>query len=222
MNLRLEHEHPWNVPPAEAVEIQRRLAPLVVETPLANIETVAGIDVSVREDRVRAAVVVVELPDLAPVDSAVWEGPVAFPYLPGLLSFREAPAVLPALQKLASTPDLLMLDAQGLAHPRRFGLACHLGVLLDRPAIGVAKSRLVGTSDEPPQEKGAWTPLEHRGETIGAVLRTRERVHPVYVSVGHRATLADAVRVTMACVTRFKLPEPTRLAHRLSKTGRLD
>ncbi len=222
MDFALHHEHPWDVTPTEAVAIQKELAGLVRFEPLPeDLGTVCGVDVSVREDRVRAALVVVRLEDLEPVDTATWEGPTAFPYVPGLLSFREMPAVLPALERLSTEPDAFMLDAQGYAHPRRFGLACHLGVLLDKPAIGVAKTRLVGRHTEPGPAKGDLAPLEHRGESIGAVVRTREGVKPVFVSVGHRASLRTAVALTLRCATRFKLPMPTHLAHRLSKYGKL-
>ncbi len=143
--MKLLHTHSWDLTPKEAVAIQRKLAPLVKEEPLReDIETVAGLDVSVRGDPVRAAIVVLRLPEIEVADQAIWEGPVVFPYIPGLLSFREIPAILPALEKLKELPDALMLDAQGIAHPRRFGLACHLGVLMDKPALGVGKSRLVG------------------------------------------------------------------------------
>lgn len=220
--MRLHHEHPWDVSPTEAVAIQRGLAEHVCIRPLpAEIETVCGVDVSVRDDRVRTALVVMRLPELEVVEHATWEGPVAFPYVPGLLSFREMPAILPALAALALEPDVFMLDAQGLAHPRRFGLACHLGVLLDRPAIGVAKTILVGKHGPLGEPKGSAADLVHRGEVVGRALRTREGVKPVYVSVGHRATLDDAAALALACATRFKLPMPTHLAHRLSKAGAL-
>jgi deoxyribonuclease V len=221
--LSLHHDHSWDLTPKEAVAVQRRLAPLVDTSPLPggleNVRTVAGLDVSVRGDRVRAAVVVLALPHLGVVGQAIHEDDVAFPYVPGLLSFREVPAVLPALEKLKALPDVLMLDAQGRAHPRRFGLACHLGLLLDLPSLGVAKTRLVGRHEEPLDVKGAAVPLEHKGDEIGLVMRTRERVKPVFVSVGHRMTLDEAAVLTLACTTRYKLPEPTRLAHKLSKDG---
>ncbi|MEP0546631.1 MAG: deoxyribonuclease V [Rhodothermales bacterium] len=220
--MNLHHAHPWDVAPREAVALQRDLAERVRFEPLpSDIETVAGVDVSVRDDRVRAAIAVLALPDLEVVDHATWEGPVAFPYVPGLLSFREMPAILPALDQLASVPDVFILDAHGYAHPRRFGLACHLGVLLDKPAFGVAKSRLVGSYDEPGTAKGERSPLVHRDEVIGSVVRTRANVKPVFVSVGHRATLDDAVALTLRLATRYKLPMPTHLAHRLSKYGAL-
>jgi len=220
--LHLYHEHPWDVTPTEAVAIQRDLAEHVRFEPLPDdLDTVAGVDVSVRGDRVRTAIVVLRMEDLEVVDQVTWEGPVAFPYVPGLLSFREMPAVLPALDELSTEPDVFILDAQGYAHPRRFGLACHLGVLLDKPAIGVAKTRLVGKHDAPGMEKGECTPLLHSGETIGSVVRTRTNVNPVFVSVGHRATLDAAVALTLHCATKYKLPMPTHLAHRLSKHGSL-
>ena len=222
--LTLHHAHAWDLTPPAAVALQRELAPLVREAPLdlAAVRTVAGLDVSVRDDRVRAAVVVYDVRERAVVDRAVWEGPTPFPYVPGLLSFREVPAILPALEQLAALPDVYMLDAQGRAHPRRFGLACHLGVLLDAPALGVAKSILVGRVEgDLGAAKGSGAPLVHRGETVGQALRTREGVKPVYVSVGHRTTLRDAARLTLALAERWKLPQPTHLAHRLSYRGEL-
>ena len=226
--LTLHHAHAWDVTPTEAVALQKRLAPLVVEAPLVpGWRTIAGLDVSVRRadhgpDRVRAAIVVLDLADGGRVvDQAVWEGPVAFPYVPGLLSFREVPALIPALEQLRALPDVLMLDAQGRAHPRRFGLACHLGVLLDRPALGVAKTLFVGTHGALGEEKGSAAPLVHRGETVGVALRTRARVHPVYVSVGHRITLDEAASLALSLAPRYKIPEPTRLAHTLSYAGTL-
>ena len=216
--MTLAHAHPFDVTPKEAIAEQRRLEPLVREPPLdvAAVRTVGGLDVSVRGDRVAAAVVVLDAATLEVVDQAVWEGPVAFPYVPGLLSFREIPALLPALERLEALPDVLMLDAHGRAHPRRFGLACHLGVLLDRPALGVAKSLYVGNYADLGEEKGDTAPLVYKSETVGMAVRTRARVLPVFVSVGYGCTLADAVALALATTGRFKLPEPTRLAHRLS------
>ncbi len=221
--LTLHDAHAWDVSPTEAVEIQRALAPRVVEAPLPEgWRTIAGLDVSVRDDRVRAAVVVLDLADGGRVvDQAIWEGPVAFPYVPGLLSFREVPALIPALEQLRALPDVLMLDAQGRAHPRRFGLACHLGVLLNRPALGVAKTLYVGRHGPLGEAKGSAAPLVHRGETVGMALRTRAGVHPVYVSVGHRITLDEACGLALALAPKYKIPEPTRLAHTLSYAGTL-
>jgi deoxyribonuclease V len=218
LRLALHHEHPWDLTPKEAVAFQRELAARVREEPLpAPPRTVAGVDMSVKDHAVRAAVAVLSFPALEVIDRAVWEGPVEFPYVPGLLSFREIPAVLRSLERLSALPDLIMADAQGRAHPRRIGMASHLGVLLDHPVIGVAKSRLTGTYAEPGPERGASSPLLDKEEQIGVVLRTRPGVSPLFVSVGHRVTLDDAVRLTLACATRFRLPEPARRAHRLSR-----
>ncbi len=217
MALELHHTHSWNLTPREAAALQRELAGLVAETSLpAPPQTVGGVDMSIRGGVVQAAAVVLRLPDLELVEQAVWRGPVSFPYVPGLLSFRETPAVLAALERLTLLPDAILADAHGKAHPRRFGLACHLGILLERPVIGVAKSRLVGDYDEPDEAAGAVTPLRSGDEQIGAVVRTRTGVKPLFVSVGHRITLAEAVALTLTCTTRYRLPEPARLAHRLS------
>jgi len=179
---------------------------------------VAGLDVGFEDnDRiVRAAVAVLSFPDLRMADQAVARRPVAFPYIPGLLSFREVPALLDALDRLGQAPDLLLCDGQGLAHPRRFGLACHLGVLTGIPSIGVAKSRLIGTHGPVPAKRGAWRPLRDRGEVIGAVLRTREGVAPLYVSIGHKICLKTAIQHVLACAPKYRLPETTRAAHRLA------
>ncbi len=218
MQFDIHHEHRWDVSPTEAVAIQRKLAGLVREEALIGpIRTIAGTDVSIREDRAQAAITVVSLPELDVVDHAIWRGDVSFPYIPGLLSFREVPPILRALEKLSVRPDVLMTDGQGLAHPRRFGLACHLGVLLDWPALGAAKSRLVGSYAEPGVEKGSREALVHRGMVIGSVVRTRRAINPIYVSVGHRITLDQAVELTLACTSRYKIPEPTRQAHRYSR-----
>jgi len=220
MPLSLQHNHAWDVSPDEAKQIQRRLVGHVQPTPLPGaVETVAGIDVSIREDRAQAAVAVLRLPDLEVLDQTIHRCEVPFPYVPGLLSFRETPPVLPALEQLSVTPDVLMTDSHGRAHPRRFGFACHLGVLLDHPTLGVAKSILTGTPDgslDP--DKGSRVPLVDESETIGTVLRTRDDTNPVYVSVGHRCTLTDAVSLTLDCSPTYKIPEPTRQAHKLSRT----
>ncbi len=193
---------------------------------LGAVRRVAGVDVGFAGDHqrgrgrgarlARAAVAVLTFPDLTRCDQAVAQRPVTFPYVPGLLSFREVPVVLEALAGLARLPDLLLCDGQGLAHPRRFGIACHLGVLLDLPAIGVAKRRLIGRHEALPQQKGAWVPLYDGDECIGAVVRTRSGVQPLYVSIGHRVSLESAVDWVLRCTTRYRLPETTRAAHRLA------
>ncbi|MEX2524842.1 MAG: deoxyribonuclease V [Gammaproteobacteria bacterium] len=217
--MKSEHAHPWNVPPKEAVELQRQLARFVVtRDDFGVIRTVAGVDVGF-EDKgrvTRAAVAVLEYPSLQPAEEAVARLPTTFPYVPGLLSFRELPAVLRAVETLNRLPDIFLCDGQGIAHPRRFGIACHLGLLTNTPALGVGKSRLVGTHGEVPGQRGGWTALLDRDEVVGAVLRTRAGVKPVYISPGHRISLESAVKLIMACTTRYKLPETTRAAHRLA------
>jgi deoxyribonuclease V len=161
-------------------------------------------------------VVLLSYPDLAPFRAVVSKVPVSFPYVPGLLAFREGPVVLAALEQLMDRPDVLMFDAQGLAHPRRMGLAAHLGILLDIPAVGCAKSRLCGEHVSPGEGKGAWAALKDGDEVIGAVVRTRSRVRPVYVSIGHRVDLETAVSLVLSCAPRYRLPEPIRWAHRVA------
>ncbi|MFQ5973769.1 MAG: deoxyribonuclease V, partial [Alphaproteobacteria bacterium] len=167
-----------------------------------------------------AAVVVLRLDGLELLESVVVARPVRFPYVPGLLSFREAPVIMEALERTSIKPDLVLVDGHGLAHPRRFGLACHVGVLADVPAIGVAKSRLVGGFGEPGSGRGAWSPLVDRGTVVGAVVRTRRATRPVFVSVGHRVGLETAVRYVGLCAPRYRLPEPIRHADRLSRAVR--
>lgn len=218
--LKLHHAHPWNVSPREAVAIQQRLRRFVrLEDEVPDpVVAVAGIDVGFRDSGsvARAAVAVLEYPSMALKEQAVAETPTQFPYVPGLLSFREIPAVLKALERLPRLPDLLLCDGQGIAHPRRFGIASHLGVLLDHPTIGVGKTRLIGTHEPVPDDKGAWVPLKDRDEIIGAVVRTRRGVRPLYVSPGHRVSIEGAVKRVLACTTRYRLPETTRWAHRLA------
>jgi deoxyribonuclease V len=207
------------VTPAEARAVQERLSgEAELHDRLGAPALIAGIDVGFEEQgRVtRAAVAVLRSADLQVVESALARLTTVFPYVPGLLSSREIPAVLEALAALACTTDLLLADGQGRAHPRRFGLACHLGWLLDTPTIGVAKSRLLGEFTMPPYRRGAWSPLLDRGDLVGAALRTRRGVKPVFVSPGHRVDVATAVRLTLACTDRYRLPEPSRVAHRLA------
>lgn len=208
--------HPWNVTPQEAARIQAELRPLVrAEDDFGEIRLVAGADLSFHkaEGLCRAAMVVMSFPDLVVVEEASVQEEVTFPYVPGLLAFREAPAIIHAFEKLRNKPDLLILDGHGYAHPRRFGVTCHLGLVLNVPAIGCAKSRLIGACEEPGAEAGSHSPLTHEGEVIGVTLRTRAGAKPVFVSVGHRICLQSAISFTMACVRGYRLPEPTRLAH---------
>ena len=216
--------HTWDLTPAQARRLQEELRGQVVhQDRLAGpAARVAGIDIGFERDGAvtRAAAVVLSYPDLEVVDTAVARRPTRFPYVPGLLSFRECPAALAALDGLTASADALVCDGQGLAHPRRFGLACHLGLLTGIPSIGVAKSRLIGVHDPVPDSKGAWVRLRDRGETIGAVLRTRKGVKPVFVSVGSGFTLATAVQLAVDLTPRYRLPETTRQAHRLASGWR--
>jgi len=212
MNPQITHS--WNVTPREAIGIQQRLRNQVrCRGKLAKLHRVAGVDISVRLDRAIAAIVVLEFPSLELTELSLAEWPVPFPYVPGLLSFREIPSILAATMQLKTEPDLLLIDGQGIAHPRRFGLASHLGVILNKPTIGCAKTRFIGTHDEPAEEAGCYTDLFDKEELIGAVLRTRTRVKPMYISVGHKIDLPTALDVVLECCAGYRLPEPTRLAH---------
>lgn len=209
----------WPENVAEARTIQEQLrAKVITENRLGAVNLVAGADVGFEEEGkiTRAAIAVLRLPKLELVEQAIARQPTRFPYIPGYLSFREIPALLEALANITMTPDLILCDGQGLAHPRRFGIACHLGVLTGLPTIGVAKSRLIGTHDKPGAKKGSWTPLMDKAEVIGAVVRTRDKVSPLYVSVGHRIDLQTAIEYVLRCTTRYRLPETTRRAHRLA------
>jgi deoxyribonuclease V len=203
--------------PRAAAELQRAWARRVVlHGDLTRISTIAGVDVGVRDETASAAVCVFSFPALELLESATATRAVEFPYVPGLLGFREVPCIVEAFAKLALAPDLLLVDGHGLAHPRRFGVATHLGFALDRPSIGCAKSVLVGEYREPAQSRGASTRLMLDGEIIGRALRTRVGVKPVFVSIGHRVDLASAVRTVLRCTRGLRLPEPIRAAHNLA------
>jgi deoxyribonuclease V len=216
--------HPWNLSTADARALQQRLAPRVERVDrLGCVRRLAGVDVGFEDSgaTVRAAVAVLDADSLSLVEHAIARLPTTFPYVPGLLSFRELPGVLAALAKLSALPDLILCDGQGLAHPRRFGIACHLGVLTDIPTIGVGKTRLIGHHVAPGPAKGDWAPLwadsaEGGEEIIGAALRSRAGVKPVYVSIGHRVCLDTAIAWTLQATSRYKLPETTRWAHRIA------
>ena len=212
--------HSWDLSPKAAREIQEALRGKVVLRDVGPSvpARVAGIDIGFEKGGqiTRAAAVVLAYPELETIEQAVARRKTRFPYVPGLLSFRECPAALAALERLRNRPDMLVCDGQGYAHPRRFGLACHLGVLTDIPSIGVAKTRLIGAHDAVPDEKGAWVPLRDGDEVIGAVLRTRVGVKPVYVSAGHKVTLSRAVDLVLGLTPRYRLPETTRRAHWLA------
>ena len=219
--MRLQELHSWDVTPAEARQIQAEIAGQVSlrdAVALDTITTVAGIDNAYAtidgQQQACAAVVALTFPALEPVETAIAWRPVTFPYIPGFLSFREIPAILAACAELRAEPDAILCDGQGYAHPRRFGLASHLGVILERPTIGCAKSRLVGRYEEPEQRIGAYTPLIDRGEVVGAALRTRADHKPLFVSPGHRVSVETAVAIALACGRQGEfMPLPTRLAH---------
>jgi deoxyribonuclease V len=197
---------------------QRELAQRVVRSGRPRPRTILGVDASVRAGRVTAALCLYSFPELEPLSAVTAERALEFPYIPGLLAFREVPAVLSAYAQLSEEPDLLLVDGHGLAHPRRCGIACHLGVELERPSIGCGKSLLVGEHRPPGVRRGARTSLLHRGEVVGTCLRTRSGVRPVFVSVGHRIELAPAVALVLASTRGFRLPEPIRAADRLAGT----
>jgi deoxyribonuclease V len=213
------HPHRWPKTVAAANAIQQALrGKVIAKGKLTKLSYVAGIDVGFEQDGkiTRAAIAVLDFPSLALHEHVIVRRKTRFPYVPGYLSFREAPAVIAAWGKLQTRPGLILCDGQGLAHPRRFGLACHLGLLVNTPSIGVAKSRLIGEHSALAHDKGSWVPLVDDGEQIGAVLRTRTGVRPVYVSIGHRVSLATAIDYVLRCTTKYRLPETTRHAHKLA------
>ncbi|MGD0077453.1 MAG: deoxyribonuclease V [Sedimentisphaerales bacterium] len=216
--MRIRKLHEWDLTYGQARELQRRLASRVRFTEVKNEpRVVAGLDCAFSKDErtIFATAVVIQLPEFAVVETTTAARKVDFPYIPGLLSFREAPACIEAIEKLNATPDVFIIDGQGFAHPRRFGIASHIGVLVNKPTIGCAKSRLTGSFVEPGRRKGSFSPVVDDDEIIGAVLRTRADVKPVFVSVGHKCTLQDAISIVLKCTTRYRLPEPSRLAHQL-------
>jgi deoxyribonuclease V len=217
MKIHQRHEWPLNVEEAIAIQNQLR-SQVITEDQLGDVQYVAGVDLGFEEDGAisRAAVAVLSFPDLQLQEKAIAKRPTTFPYIPGFLSFREIPAILDALEMVSITPDLIVCDGQGIAHPRRLGIACHLGVLIDIPTIGAAKSLLVGKHDEVPVEKGNWQPLRYRGEVVGAVVRSRTGVKPLYVSPGHRISLPTAIDYVLRCTTKYRLPETTRWADKLA------
>ncbi|MGD2269668.1 MAG: deoxyribonuclease V [Desulfobacterales bacterium] len=206
--------------PSDAIALQKRLAAKVIRKSTLKLPaTVAGVDTGYSNGMARAAVVNLKYPSLEPAGHAVSSGRVDFPYIPGLLSLREGPVILEALAKLTPAPDLLIVDGHGIAHPRRFGLACHIGLLADIPSIGCAKTKLLGAYDELGPERGSFSYLIDQGEIIGAVLRTRSNVKPVFVSIGHKVNLKECIEFVLNCCRGYRLPETTRRADRLSADG---
>ena len=221
--MELRRLHDWDLSYVEARALQRDLSGLVSRrNDIAEPRLIAGIDARYRGSKgvATGAVVVLSYPDLKLLEVKACRSEPVFPYIPGLLSFRECPVILDACRRVRLSPDLVFVDGQGLAHPRRMGLACHIGLLLDRPTIGCAKSRLCGEYEEPGQELGSWADLTDNGEVVGAVLRTKARTRPVYVSIGNKVDLPSAIRWSLASCKGYRLPEPVRLAH-LAASGEL-
>ncbi|TAF11087.1 MAG: deoxyribonuclease V [Nostocales cyanobacterium] len=218
--MQIQQIHAWPSTVEEATNIQENLRNQVIITDQLNtpIQYVAGVDMGFLEDgkMSRAAVAVLSFPDLQVVETSLAYRPTSFPYIPGFLSFREIPAILDALEKIKTIPDIILCDGQGIAHPRRLGIACHLGVLVDIPTIGVAKSLLIGKHGELPDARGSWQPLIHKNETVGAVLRSRSGVKPLYISSGHRISLPTAIDYVLRCTPKYRLPETTRIADKLA------
>ncbi|MCA0456507.1 MAG: deoxyribonuclease V [Chloroflexi bacterium] len=214
--MLIPHRHDWNVTPSEAIALQKTLASEVVSSKpldITAIKLVAGVDVSVKENVSQAAVVILTYPDLQVIETVLMQQPTPFPYIPGLLTYREGPVLEAAFAKLQNEPDVFIFDGMGIMHPRRIGIASHMGVWLQKPTIGCGKSYFLGKYDEPLQERGAWSLLYDKGEVIGGVLRTRQGVKPVYISPGHLADLPTSLDLVMRCTPKYRLPEPIRQAH---------
>ncbi len=215
--MHISHLHDWNLTPQAAIALQKRLATQIIAGPplaLDRVRLVAGVDVGVKDNISQAAVIVVTFPELALVETVTVAQPTPFPYIPGLLTFREGPVLEEAFKRLQAEPDVFLFDGMGIMHPRRLGIAAHMGLWLDRPTVGCGKTHFVGTYSAPDNTRGARSPVQHHGELIGVVLRTRVGVKPVYISSGHRIDLDSAVALTLACTPRYRLPEPIRMAHR--------
>lgn len=219
--MNVPHKHDWNITPEQAITLQRQLVSEVTYNQPIDMNTVrlvAGVDVSVKpdasgKDMSQAAIAVLSFPDLKPIETALAQVPTPFPYIPGLLSFREGPVLEAAFKSLQHEPDVFIFDGMGRAHPRRIGIATHMGLWLQKPTIGCGKTLLTGHYREPLDERGAYSDLVDRGEVIGVVLRTRPGVKPVYISVGHLADLTTSIDLVMRCTTKYRLPEPIRAAH---------
>ncbi len=218
--MQIPHRHNWNIKPEAAIALQKAMVHEVIyDRPLdlSAVKLVAGVDVSVkndgRRDMSQAAVVVLSYPDLQIIETVRASMPTPFPYIPGLLSFREGPVLEEAFAKLQHEPDVFIFDGMGRAHPRRMGIATHMGLWLQKPTIGCGKTLFVGTYVEPPNERAGYADLVHKGEVIGVILRTRPAVKPVYISPGHLIDLPSSIELVMRCTTKYRLPEPIRAAH---------
>jgi deoxyribonuclease V len=214
--MHIHHRHSWDLSPTDAIALQKELRTDVVSDQpidLASVGLVAGVDVSVKNEQSQAAVVVVTFPGFLPVETVLARRPTPFPYVPGLLSFREGPVLEEAFEKLKSTPDVFLFDGMGIAHPRRIGIASHMGLWLQRPTIGCGKTLLCGRYKDLAEEKGSATPLIDKGEIIGVALRTRTGKNPMFISPGHLADIPTAAELVLRCSLKYRLPEPIRLAH---------
>jgi deoxyribonuclease V len=217
--MNFKNQHSWDLTISEAKNLQNELARKVIrDNDISKVSYVGGVDVGfdLKRNKTLAAVVILSFPDLEIAESSLVIEDTRFPYIPGLLSFREAPSILKALERLNQIPDVILCDGQGIAHPRRLGIASHIGVITGIPTIGVAKSRLIGQHGDVPNEKGQLVELTDADEIIGAVLRTRKNVKPLYVSIGHKVDLINAIRIVLDCITKYRLPETTRQAHKLA------
>jgi len=222
--VKIERLHSWQVSTAQALDIQQRLAAQVSRSSeITTPHFIAGVDISRQKEQgvATGAVVVLQYPELRLVETKVVQGKLDFPYIPGLLSFREAPLTLAACERLSVTPDLILVDGQGVAHPRRMGLASHLGLFLNKPTIGCAKSLLCGSCEKPGEKPGSYAEVMDRGETIGVALRTKLGANPIYVSIGHKVNLEAVIYWVLECCLGYRIPEPTRLAH-LAAGGSLE
>ena len=215
--MRIHHLHNWDITPKEAIALQKELAgKIIYDTPLdlSRVKLVAGVDVSVKNGQSQAAVVVMQFPDLHIIETVLASQPTPFPYVPGLLSFREGPALVEAFEKLQCEPDVFIFDGMGRIHPRRIGIAAHMGLWLGKPTIGCGKTHFIGEYTQPGNNKGNSGQLMDKGELLGVVLRTRTNVKPVYISPGHLIDLESAVKLILACTPKYRLPEPVRQAHK--------
>lgn len=214
----VQNIHSWDVPPEEAIRLQKEIRErLILKWEDRPVSSIGGVDISIKTEAARAAIVILRYPELTPLEALTADAPLVFPYVPGLLAFREGPAVLAAWEILQNKPDVLMFDGQGIAHPRGVGIASHMGILLDRPTIGVAKSRLYGRHEEVGPKAGDHADLiDKNGKVIGTVLRTKERTNPLYISPGHLMDVKKATEFVLACLAGYRLPEPTRWAHKVA------
>ncbi|MCK4244393.1 MAG: deoxyribonuclease V [Candidatus Omnitrophica bacterium] len=219
--MKIREIHRWDVTPKEAIRIQKDLArKITLKNSFAKIKLIAGCDVAFTKEKAYAAVIILEYPSLKIVEEVTTFSKINFPYISGLLTFREAPALLSAIKKLKNVPDIFLFDGQGIAHPRRMGLATHLGIILNKTSIGCAKSPLYGSYRQPPEIKGRYTLIKDKGEVIGAVLRSKKAVKPVFVSPGNGIDLKTAIKITLSTTLNYRLPEPTRLAHHLASDSK--